>query len=103
MIKKIGITDDPKEFCRPEISFPGVFRRHVYLRDQSIEVMRDILQLRYLRSNVAHKQLAPTSLILHYWRCGAEFQVTQRYKSGQYKTQTADCRLQTADRVQNAD
>ena len=23
--------------------------------------------------------------------------------TGQYKTQTADCRLQTADRVQNAD
>ena len=39
------------------------FRRHVYLRDQSIEVMRDILQSRYLRSNVAHKQLARTSFI----------------------------------------
>ena len=39
------------------------FRRHVYFRDQSIEVMRDILQSRYLRSNVAHKQLARTSLI----------------------------------------
>ena len=38
------------------------FRRHVYLRDLSIEVMRDILQSRYLRSNVAHKQLARTSL-----------------------------------------
>ena len=41
---------------------PRRFRRHVYLRDQSIEVMRDILQSRYLRSNVAHKQLARTSL-----------------------------------------
>ena len=61
MIKKIGVTDDPKEFCRPEIFFPRRFRRHVYLRDQSIEVMRDILQSRYLRSNVAHKQLARTS------------------------------------------
>ena len=28
-----------------------------------LEVMRDILQSRYLRSNVAHKQLARTSLI----------------------------------------
>ena len=27
-----------------------------------LEVMRDILQSRYLRSNVAHKQLARTSL-----------------------------------------
>ena len=27
-----------------------------------LEVMRDILQSRYLRSNVAHKQLAQTSL-----------------------------------------
>ena len=26
-----------------------------------------------------------------------------RSRNGQYKTQTADCRLQTADRVQNAD
>ena len=42
--------------------FPRHFRRHVYLRDPSIEVMRDILQSRYLRSNVAHKQLARTSL-----------------------------------------
>ena len=42
--------------------FPRRFRRHVYLRDQSIEVMCDILQSRYLRSNVAHKQLARTSL-----------------------------------------
>ena len=25
MIKKIGVTDDLKEFCRPEICFPGVF------------------------------------------------------------------------------
>ena len=40
--------------------FPRRFRRHVYLRDQSIEVMRDILQSRYLRSNGAHKQLART-------------------------------------------
>ena len=23
MIKKIGVTDDPKEFCRPEIFFPA--------------------------------------------------------------------------------
>ena len=30
-----------------------------------LEVMRDILQSRYLRSNVAHKQLARTSLNLH--------------------------------------
>ena len=30
-----------------------------------LEVMRDILQSRYLRSNVAHKQLARTSLILN--------------------------------------
>ena len=44
--------------------FPRRFRRHVYLRDLSIEVMRDILQSRYLRSNVAHKQLARTSLTL---------------------------------------
>ena len=42
--------------------FPRRFRRHVYLRDQSIEVMRDILQSRYLHSNGAHKQLARTSL-----------------------------------------
>ena len=65
MIKKIGVTDDPKEFCRPEICFPGVFRRHVYLRDQPIEVMRDILQSRYLHSNVADKQIARTSFKLH--------------------------------------
>ena len=38
------------------------FSTHVYLGDQSIEVMRDILQSRYQRSNVAHKQLARTSL-----------------------------------------
>ena len=41
--------------------FPRRFRRHVYLRDQSIVtntwVMCDILQLRYLRSNVTHKKL----------------------------------------------
>ena len=42
--------------------FPRRFRRHVYLRDQSIEVMRDILQSRYLHSNVVHKQLARTPL-----------------------------------------
>ena len=42
--------------------FPRRFRRHVYLWNQSIEVIRDILQSRYLRSNVAHKQLARTSL-----------------------------------------
>ena len=42
--------------------FPRCFQRHVYLRDQSIEVMRGILQSRYVRSNVAHKQLARTSL-----------------------------------------
>ena len=40
--------------------FPRRFRRHVYLRDLS--VMRDILQSRYLRRRVAHKQLARTSL-----------------------------------------
>ena len=56
---------DPKEFCRSEICFPGVFPRHAYLRDQPIEVMRDILQSRYLHSNVAHKQLARTSFKLH--------------------------------------
>ena len=39
------------------------FRRHVYLRDLSIVVMRDILQSRYLRRRVAHKQLARTSLM----------------------------------------
>ena len=44
--------------------FPRRFRRHVYLRDLSIVVMRDILQLRYLRRRVAHKQLARTSLIV---------------------------------------
>ena len=38
------------------------FAGHVYLRDQSIEEMRDILQSRFLRSNVPHKQLARTSL-----------------------------------------
>ena len=42
--------------------FPRRFRRHVYIRDQSIEGMRDIFQSRYLRSNVAQKQLARTSL-----------------------------------------
>ena len=42
--------------------FPGCFRRHVYLKDLSIVVMRDILQSRYLRRRVAHKQLARTSL-----------------------------------------
>ena len=53
-----------------QMSFAGLnfsprrFRRHVYLRDQSIEVMRNMLQSRYLRSNVAHKQLARTSLSL---------------------------------------
>ena len=65
MIKKIGVTDDPKEFCRPEIFFPGVLDA-VYLRDQSVEVMRDILQSRYLGSNVAHKQLARTSLKIEF-------------------------------------
>ena len=43
--------------------FPLRFRRHVYLRDLSIVVIRDILQSRYLRRRVAHKQLARTSLI----------------------------------------
>ena len=43
--------------------FSRRFRRHVYLRDLSIVVMRDILQSRYLRRRVAHKQLARTSLI----------------------------------------
>ena len=42
--------------------FPRRFRRHVYLRDLSIVVMRDILQSRFLRRRVAHKQLARTSL-----------------------------------------
>ena len=42
--------------------FPLRFRRHVYLRDLSIVVMRDILQSRYMRRRVAHKQLAWTSL-----------------------------------------
>ena len=42
--------------------YPRRFRRHVYLRDLSIVVMRDILQSRYLRKRVAHKQLARTSL-----------------------------------------
>ena len=42
--------------------FARRFRRHVYLRDLSIVVMRDILQSRYLRRRVAHKQLARTSL-----------------------------------------
>ena len=42
--------------------FPPRFRRHVYLRDLSIVVMRDILQSRYLRRRVGHKQLARTSL-----------------------------------------
>ena len=42
--------------------FPRCFRRHVYLQDLSIVVMRDILQSRYLRRRVAHKQLARTSL-----------------------------------------
>ena len=45
--------------------FPRRFRRHVYLRDLSIVVMRDILQSRYLRRRVAHKQLARTSLSKH--------------------------------------
>ena len=43
--------------------FSRRFRRHVYLRDLSIVVMRDILQSRYLRRRVAHKQLARTSLM----------------------------------------
>ena len=43
--------------------FARRFRRHVYLRDLSIAVVRDILQSRYLRRRVAHKQLARTSLI----------------------------------------
>ena len=42
--------------------FPWRFRRHVYLRELSIVVMRDKLQSRYLRRRVAHKQLARTSL-----------------------------------------
>ena len=46
--------------------FPWRFRRHVYLRDLSIVVMRDILQSRYLRRRVAHKQLARTSLSFTY-------------------------------------
>ena len=35
-----------------------------------LEVMRDILQSRYLRSNVAHKQLARTSLRADVWNYG---------------------------------
>ena len=42
--------------------FPRRFRCHVYLQDLSVVVMRDILQSRYLRRRVAHKQLARTSL-----------------------------------------
>ena len=42
--------------------FPRCFRRHVYLQDLSIVVIRDILKSRYLRRRVAHKQLARTSL-----------------------------------------
>ena len=52
--------------------FSRRFRRHVYLRDLSIVVMRDILQSRYLRRRVAHKQLAQTSLI---WRALKKFRV----------------------------
>ena len=59
MIKKIWVTDDPKEFCRPEF-FSPVFSTPCL---SSGPVMRDILQSRYLRSNGAHKQLARTSLI----------------------------------------
>ena len=44
---KIGLKFFPRRFLR----------RHVYLRDQPIVVMRDILQSRYLRRRVAHKQL----------------------------------------------
>ena len=57
MIKKIGVTDDPKKFCRPEF-FSPVFSTPCLCSGLLIEVMRDILQSRYLRSNVAHKQLA---------------------------------------------
>ena len=45
--------------------FARRFRRHVYLRDLSIVVMRDTLQSRYLRRRVAHRQLARTSLSNH--------------------------------------
>ena len=61
MIKKIGVTDDPKEFCPPDFFPPGVLDAMFLFG--SIVVMRDILQSRYLRSNVAHKQLAQTSLM----------------------------------------
>ena len=44
------------EIFSPEFSTPFFFR------DLSIVVMRDILQSRYLRRRVAHKQLARTSL-----------------------------------------
>ena len=65
--------------------FPRRFRCHVYLRDQSIVVMRDILQSRYLRSNIAHKQLARTSLSDKYLTvalnsCGNQLSLITRQK-----------------------
>ena len=59
MIKKIGVTDDQRS------KIDVILLPAVYLRDQSQlirEVMADILQSRYLRRRVVHKQLARTSL-----------------------------------------
>ena len=52
-----------------------------YLLNCSVVVNRRIMKLTYRESR-----------FLEMFCC-----------NGQYKTQTADCRLQTADRVQNAD
>ena len=49
-------------YYKQAIQFQRRFRRQVYLRYLSIVVMRDILQSRYLRRRLAHKQLARTSL-----------------------------------------
>ena len=51
---KIDVIFSPA-FSRPCLSSGPVSRNNT-------EVMRDVLQSRYLRSNVAHKQLARTSL-----------------------------------------
>ena len=56
--------------------FPRRFRRHHYLRDQPIVVMRDILQSRYLRRRVAHKQLARTSLRSYDGDCNEDVALT---------------------------
>ena len=58
--------------------FPRRYRRHVYLRDLSIVVMRDILQSRYLRRRVAHKQLARTSLSAKAPSCN--FNISTNFK-----------------------